>query len=374
MRGAERPAKVKWTRPFLPPLEPLSIDAARQTFLDIADTRHDPEEVNRVLALTDNMPLAISLLAHLADSEGCSNVLSSWEQETTSVVSEGFDKRSNLALSISLSLSSPRIISLPQSQDLLSLLSILLDGLSDTELLQSELPIPDILRCKTALLRTSLTYTNEHKQLKALVPIREYMKKISPPGDHFIQPLLAHFQELLEFHSEYFGNPSISGVVRRISSNISNIQNIISNGLRQGHLDLTNSIYCAVNLNSFCQHTGQGTISMLNQIHNLLPRPYDYHLEVYVMTELFNSWSYHQISNPEALSIWGLKCFEYFVDTDIKCRPESRVILLVLIYFLGRFHISVGTYYLFCRQDLTVATNSLQAALSLAVSTGNPAR
>ncbi|KAJ7351387.1 hypothetical protein DFH08DRAFT_99102 [Mycena albidolilacea] len=39
MRGAERPGKVKWHRPFLPPLEPLSDSASRQIFLEVA---YDP--------------------------------------------------------------------------------------------------------------------------------------------------------------------------------------------------------------------------------------------------------------------------------------------------------------------------------------------
>jgi hypothetical protein len=51
MRGAERPAKVQWTRPFLQPLKPLAQSAARQTFIDIADATKDPEEVDRVLSL-----------------------------------------------------------------------------------------------------------------------------------------------------------------------------------------------------------------------------------------------------------------------------------------------------------------------------------
>ncbi|KAJ7792819.1 P-loop containing nucleoside triphosphate hydrolase protein, partial [Mycena leptocephala] len=69
MRGAERPAKVAWTHPFLPLLKPLEQAAARQTFIDIADNTHDPNEVDKILSLTDNMPLAISLIAHLVDSE-----------------------------------------------------------------------------------------------------------------------------------------------------------------------------------------------------------------------------------------------------------------------------------------------------------------
>jgi hypothetical protein len=125
-------------------LKPLDQEAAHNTFIDIADNGHSSEDVDKVLSLTDNMPLAISLLAHLVDSEGCSNVLSCWEKERTSMISEGSDKRSNLDLSISLSLSSPRIKSQPHSRELLSLLSMLPDGLSDVELVQSGLPIDDI--------------------------------------------------------------------------------------------------------------------------------------------------------------------------------------------------------------------------------------
>jgi hypothetical protein len=44
-------------------------------FMDIADNRHDLKEVDQVLLLADNIPLAISLLANLADAEGCSTVL-----------------------------------------------------------------------------------------------------------------------------------------------------------------------------------------------------------------------------------------------------------------------------------------------------------
>jgi hypothetical protein len=73
---------------------------------------------------------------------------------------DGYDKLSNLDLSISLSLSSPRLDSIPHSKDLLSLLSMLPDGLSDTELVQSKLPIDNILGCKAALIRTTLAYND----------------------------------------------------------------------------------------------------------------------------------------------------------------------------------------------------------------------
>ena len=49
----------------------------------------------------------------------------------------------------------------PGAKNLLSLLSMLPDGLSDVELIQSKLPINDILGCKTALIQTGLAYTDK---------------------------------------------------------------------------------------------------------------------------------------------------------------------------------------------------------------------
>ncbi|KAJ7930834.1 hypothetical protein B0H13DRAFT_2530704 [Mycena leptocephala] len=353
MRGAERPANVAWTHPFLPTLKPLEQDAARQTFIDIADNTHDPEQVDKVLSLTDNMPLAISLIAHLVDSEGCSHVLSRWEEEKTSLISDGYNNRtSNLDFSISLSLASPRLN--PHSKDLLSLLSMLPDGLSDVELVQSKLPIDNILGCRAALIRTALAYSDEHKQLKVLVPIREYMQKIQPPGGHLTQPLRKHFQELLEFYMEFQGKQSSSSTVARLSSNYSNIQNLLQNGLQQCHPDLVNSIYCACNLTRFSRFMGQGDIYLIQQIQNVLPHPCDRRLEAYLIIEWLSLWVLHSISNPETLAFEALEHFKEFDDPDLKCRFYNAL-----------------AHYSRVKGDICSAKKLYAAGISLALSTGN---
>ncbi|KAJ7101951.1 hypothetical protein C8R44DRAFT_746981 [Mycena epipterygia] len=43
MHGAERPAKVQWTHPFLKPLQTLSCEAAWKTFIEITDDFHGAE-------------------------------------------------------------------------------------------------------------------------------------------------------------------------------------------------------------------------------------------------------------------------------------------------------------------------------------------
>jgi hypothetical protein len=293
MRGAERPAKVLWTRPFLRTLQPLDQQAACLTFVDIADSGHSQEEVDQILSLTDNMPLAITLLAHLADTECCSNVLSRWTKEKTALISEGFDKRSNLDLSISLSLSSPRIQLLPQSQELLSLLSMLPDGLADSDLIQSKLPLENILKCKTALKSTALAYSDEHKRLKVLMPIREYLQQHQPPGDNLVQSLLKYFEEMLRFYVDYHGTQSSSSTISRIKSNLTNIQNFLQWGLKQTQPPISNTIYCVYHLSQFCYINMQTHTLLMGQVQDLLPQLHNDRLKAYIMIELLNRWGFY---------------------------------------------------------------------------------
>ncbi|KAJ7487907.1 P-loop containing nucleoside triphosphate hydrolase protein [Mycena latifolia] len=181
MRGAERPTKIRWTRPFLPPLETLDDVAARESFLAIVDETEAESHVDMLLKLTDNVPLAVTLLANITAYEGAESVLSRWSLQTTSLLSEGVDKRSNLDKSISLSLFSPRMAALPDARQLLSLLSLLPDGIPGTALTEMSLPF-DVYQCRTTLVRTSLAYIGRDQRIKILAPIREYMRATYPPS------------------------------------------------------------------------------------------------------------------------------------------------------------------------------------------------
>jgi hypothetical protein len=318
MRGAERPANVHWTHPFLKPLDVLSQDAARQTFIDIADDVHDAEEIDQILLLADNMPLAINLLAHLVAYESVSIVLTRWETERTALISEGHDKRSNLDLSISLSLASPRILPLPQSKDLLSLLSIFPDGLSNAELLQIKVPIDNILACKAALLRTSLAYTDNQRRLKALVPIQEYVQRMHPPTDHLVHPGLNYFQELLDVYSSYDGTLSSVEIAARIQSNFTNIQNILLIGFRINE-NIVKTIYSACELDKYSRHTGHGGLPLMDHIAKHLPHPSDHRLEVFFVACQIEGWRYHPTPNVDNLVAKALDHFPSFDDLDVKC-------------------------------------------------------
>ncbi|KAJ6533494.1 hypothetical protein B0H19DRAFT_442701 [Mycena capillaripes] len=81
IRGGERPRQIKWTRPFLPTLRPLPPSATRATFLDISDVQPDEPGLEELLEITQNNPTTVTYMARLASFEGCSSLVSRWQQE-----------------------------------------------------------------------------------------------------------------------------------------------------------------------------------------------------------------------------------------------------------------------------------------------------
>jgi hypothetical protein len=325
MRGAERPANIRWTHPFLEPLKPLCQNAAHQMFLDIADDIHETEDIDKILLLADNMPLAIDLIAHLADSEGIPSVLSRWETDRTSIVSKGYNAKSNLELSISLSISGPRMISSPQALDLLNLLSMLPDGLADVELLQSQFPLENILACKSTLLRTALAYVDGQKRLKALVPVREYMQKTYPTPNHIIHPLSHYYQELLEINKKYFGTLSSPRVGARVGSNFANIQNVLLHCLSSDRPHLFQTITAICELGRYSRITSRGHLLLLEHIPKFLPQQTDHKLEAYFIIQRLLGWTHQSISHANQLIDQALEHFKHFDDLEMQCEPMCKL-------------------------------------------------
>jgi hypothetical protein len=152
-----------------------------------------------------------------------------------------------------------------------------------------------------------------------LAPIREYLLKVQPPGDHLIRPLLQHFRELLELYIKFQGTQSNTRIIDRISSNHANIQNVMLYGLHPGHPDLINSIYCSCYLIHFGGVTSRERIPIISQIPELLLQARDAQLEVYFITMLFSAWVYHPLSDPQTLISQALEQFHNFDDVDLKC-------------------------------------------------------
>jgi hypothetical protein len=67
---------------------------------------------------------------------------------------------------------------------------------------------------------------------------------------------------------------------------------------------------------------GQGPISLLQHIQNVLPYPHDHRLEAYFDMECLNSQIY-SISNPDTPISDSLNHFKEFDDPDLKCMVSN---------------------------------------------------
>ncbi|KAJ7815630.1 hypothetical protein B0H14DRAFT_3476000 [Mycena olivaceomarginata] len=163
----------------------------KQIFLDIADDPDSGEEsaLDNLLDLSGSLLLAVSLMANITLFEGYAGTLHHWKIENTPLLSDGNNKQTNLEKSIILSLGSPRIASSPHAKALLSLLSLLSDGIGAEDIMASKVPI--LNGC-----------------LKALSPIREYIWHAHPPPLALSNPLHTYFQDLIELWGSKHELPS----------------------------------------------------------------------------------------------------------------------------------------------------------------------
>ncbi|KAK7006164.1 AAA domain-containing protein [Favolaschia claudopus] len=334
MRGAERPGQVNWTRPFLRPLIPLSLDAARQTFVDIADDFEENDaEVDKLLDLTDNVPLAVQLIATIAGSEGCAATLTRWESESTTLLSDGFDKRSNLEISIMLSLSSPRMRASPHSEELLRLMSLLSDGILDVDLVQSQLAIPDMSGCKITLVRTSLAYFDHTGRFKVLTPIREYISTARPPKPELVRPLRSHFSSLLSIWSTFMHRTLfVADLIPRLLSNLGNIHNMLLYGLERDPVDVGETMRSVILLNQLNRVMGRGLTPLLLRLPRMLEGMDDRELHAWFITEEFQAWQFYKVPNPEKSIEEAIGHFHVIQDLD----GEARFYNVIAEYYLDR--------------------------------------
>jgi hypothetical protein len=193
------------------------------------------------------------------------------------------------------------------------------DGLTDVDLIQSKLPLENILKCKTALKSTALVYSDEHKRLKVLMPIRQYLQQHQPPGDHLVHSLFKYFQEMVKFCMDYMGTQSSSSTIPRIKSNLTNIQNVLQWGLKQKQPTLSKSIYCVCHLYRFSELNMQVQTPLTGQIQDLFPQLNDHQVKAYFLMDSFRLWQYHPTHDPEGLASQVLELFKHIDDPDLKC-------------------------------------------------------
>ncbi|KAJ6477223.1 hypothetical protein DFH09DRAFT_1056595 [Mycena vulgaris] len=337
MRGAKRPGKVKWTRPFLPPLDPISTLASHKTFVDIAQEPTPDEEsaLADLIELTGNLPLAVGLMANVASFEGYLGALSRWKTESTALLSDGYDKRSNLEKSITMSLTSPRMKINPNALDLLSLLSLLPEGISEAQLLSSHVPLLGIPECRSLLLQTTLAFLVDGR-LKALSPIRDYIRSAHPPSVTLTRPLRENFQHLLQVWESYHGL-SPRDLVPQLTAHLVNIHSIFLNAITTESSAYSEIGHGILILNSFSRTMLKGESPLMQYLSAMIDSSHDQNLRwLYVAARVDQIDGPFSARDADALRTEGIN---YFIQQNDD-RGQAEAYLTLAWYFdkVGDIH------------------------------------
>ncbi|KZS91615.1 TPR-like protein [Sistotremastrum niveocremeum HHB9708] len=211
----KRPLGIKWTRPFLSPLPNLDMKSSQEIFVAISDVPEDDEYLPRLLQLLDCVPLAITLIANLAQHTSCDELFHRWKEERTGM--------------LSLSLRSERIIREPKALKVLQILSLLPDGVGLDDL-PAMMRDPEGLHPALSTLRqTSLIYEDRPScRLKALSPIREYLQLQLPIDAEDLSAVQIYHFELAKTADVLKDKDKISTV----HSQVGNISTVLIHSLK----------------------------------------------------------------------------------------------------------------------------------------------
>ncbi|KAF7304683.1 hypothetical protein MKEN_01182400 [Mycena kentingensis (nom. inval.)] len=274
LRGSERPGGVKWTRPTLPQLGPLDSPSARKVFLALSDCAEEDQGIDALLSAVDNVPLAIALMANLAETDSTEQLSKRWHEEQSSLLNRVEDRTSSLDVSIRISLNSPRMNAVPEAAALLRLVSLLPDGIDHGQLVAIFPHIPKARRALAALWQTSLAYNDGHGRTRILSPIRAHMIFYHPPDIQQRTPMLTFYMGLAELCSD-LGGPHGQDIVKKLTPEIGNLHAIVdlvheSASQQAGDEQLLRSaVVTAINLSKFTRYThlgGQETLRTARDI------------------------------------------------------------------------------------------------------------
>ncbi|KZV62643.1 hypothetical protein PENSPDRAFT_692333 [Peniophora sp. CONT] len=202
-RGGDRPRGIAWTKPFLPEITPLTLEAALDTWDAICDSHDDYSKL--LVEAVDLVPLAVTLLAQLALTETAEVLWARWELEQTRLLqtARGPEHRLNsVERSIVLSLTSPTLRDKEHVLNFFSVLCTLPQGLPESRIsafadAYASL-LPHLRHSITVLKQCSLAYTSEDRFLRVLSPIRHYIQSHHPCSDFCLTVLGDIYCSLIE--------------------------------------------------------------------------------------------------------------------------------------------------------------------------------
>ncbi|KAH7099948.1 P-loop containing nucleoside triphosphate hydrolase protein [Auriculariales sp. MPI-PUGE-AT-0066] len=185
-RGSVTPSGIEWTNDQSAELEAISLNAARETFEQIAgrpSLATELEALDQLLTGVDCMPLAVTLLAQLARQKNSpSQLLQRWHHSKTAFIRTGGDHREssvNVSIQISLDLLSAMTGGTEGGQ-LLSICAHLPDGLRLPVFAQLVSHFSDIHSGERSARRVCARLHRLEQRAQDAQPVRHFVLKHLP--------------------------------------------------------------------------------------------------------------------------------------------------------------------------------------------------
>ncbi len=253
VRGADGPSIPRAALPIR--VKPLGEDAARALFCSIADTvsPEDPH-LQELLKELEGLPLAITLLAHIARGAPLSITRQLWQRKRVS-----HPGMSRLAAAVVTSLNGPRMTD--AGRRLLALMALLPAGIAESDL---ELLMPNEGAEAASLLTKVALAFSEGPRLRMLAPIREQIALASSPASADLEQARALYFALARVEGNKVGGPNGAQSIEHIATEIVNIEKLIELSLDGGKAS-REAIAAAVALTRFTCFSGYASTQVLQQ-------------------------------------------------------------------------------------------------------------
>jgi 3',5'-cyclic AMP phosphodiesterase CpdA/tetratricopeptide (TPR) repeat protein len=253
VRGDDGPSIPREAPPIR--VKPLGADEARALFCFIAHTvsPQDPH-LTKLLDDLEGLPLALTLLAHIARGAPLSITWQLWQRKRGSLPG-----MSSLATAVATSLNGPRMTD--AGRRLLALLALLPGGIAESDL---EVLMPDEGAEAASLLTKVALAFYEGARLLMLAPIREQVALASSPMSADLERTRAHYLKLARNEGKKVGGPRGAQAVEHLAAEIVNIEKLIELSLDGGSAS-REAIAAAVALTNFACLSGHASTQALAQ-------------------------------------------------------------------------------------------------------------
>jgi hypothetical protein len=152
--------------------------------------------------------------------------------------------------------------------------------------------------------------------------VRENVQQLLPLSIALVLCLHKLFYALLELYKKYKGE-QLGPVIKQITQNLANFQEVLQRGLYDNALDLRDTIYSISTLSSFYTITGRGALPLIEYTQPIVRGLDDYHLKIHFMTQHFHSYNFYPTFDREQIITQGLNIVELVNNPCLECECSS---------------------------------------------------